>query len=406
MLSEKSASVVRATLPVVGAAIGEITPIFYDRMFQAHPDLLDNLFNRGNQAQGDQPQALAGSIAAYATMLVSDTHHDADEILNRVANKHAALGVVSDQYPIVHEHLFAAIVQVLGDAVTADVAAAWDELYWHMADDLIAREAALYTVFGVAPGDVWRRMRIAERTQESPDTVSFLLEPTDGSSLPRPKGGQYVSVQVPLPDGARQIRQYSLTRAPKWEAWGISVKAIPETMDDNGSVVPEGEVSNFLHRNYFEGDELTVSLPFGDLVVDESDDPIMLISAGIGCTPVIGILHYLAHTDVDREVTVLHADRSPARQAHRRELAELVSRLPGATLHHWYEDLGIRESSETTSEGRMKLQNAHVTPNAQAYLCGPMPFMDSVRNALIEQGVAPANIHYEVFGPDKWLPKA
>jgi nitric oxide dioxygenase len=323
-----------------------------------------------------------------------------------VANKHAALGVVGDQYPIVHEHLFAAIVQVLGDAVTDDVAAAWDELYWHMADDLISREAALYASLGVAPGDVWRRMRITERGQESPDTVSFLFEPTDGSALPHPRGGQYVSVQVPLPDGAHQIRQYSLTRAPKWESWGISVKAIPETTDDDGNPIPEGEVSNFLHRNYFEGDELNVSMPFGDLVVDEGDDPIVLISAGIGCTPVIGILHYLAHTGVDREVSVLHADRSPARQAHRRELFDLVARLPGATLHHWYEDLGIRESSETTSEGRMKLQSAHVTPNAQAYLCGPMPFMDSVRTTLIEQGVAAGNIHYEVFGPDKWLPNA
>ena len=181
MLSEKSESVVRETLPVVGAAIGEITLIFYDRMFTAHPELIKNLFNRGNQAQGDQPQALAGSIAAYATMLVSDTHHDVDEILDRIAHKHASLGVVGDQYPIVHEHLFAAIVQVLGEAVTDDVAAAWDELYWHMADDLIGREAALYASFGVAPGDVWRTMRIKERDQESPDTVSFLLEPTDGS---------------------------------------------------------------------------------------------------------------------------------------------------------------------------------------------------------------------------------
>ncbi len=406
MLSEKSESVVRETLPVVGAAIGEITLIFYDRMFTAHPELIKNLFNRGNQAQGDQPQALAGSIAAYATMLVSDTHHDVDEILDRIAHKHASLGVVGDQYPIVHEHLFAAIVQVLGEAVTDDVAAAWDELYWHMADDLIGREAALYASFGVAPGDVWRTMRIKERDQESPDTVSFLLEPTDGSELPHPKGGQYVSVQVPLPDGAHQIRQYSLTRAPKWEAWGISVKAVPETTDENGSVVPEGEVSNFLHRNYFEGNELKVSLPFGDLVVDEGDDPVMLISAGIGCTPVIGMLHYLAYTGTEREVTVLHADRSPARQAHRRDLAELVSRLPGGNLHHWYEDLGIRESSETTSEGRMTLQNAHISSNAQAYLCGPMPFMDSVRSTLVERGVAPANIHYEVFGPDKWLPNA
>ena len=74
-----------------------------------------------------------------------------------------------------------------------------------------------------------------------------------------------------LPDGARQIRQYSLTRAPEPSEWGISVKAVPASRADDGAIIPAGEVSNFLHHNLFEGDEITVSAPFGDLVLQDSE---------------------------------------------------------------------------------------------------------------------------------------
>jgi nitric oxide dioxygenase len=205
-----------------------------------------------------------------------------------------------------------------------------------------------------------------------------------------------------MPDGAHQIRQYSLTRG-RSDGWAISVKAVPAAVAEDGTEIPEGELSNFLHRNVFEGDELRVSLPFGDLVLDERDDPLLLVSAGIGCTPIIGVLHYLTHSSTERPVTVLHADRSPARQAHRRELAELVAALPGATLRHWYEDLGVWTATDDTMPGRIELEKVDVLPGAQAYLCGPLPFMDLVRSVLLERGLPEANIHYEVFGPDKWL---
>ena len=130
MLSATSTEVVKATLPAIGAAIGDITPQFYSKMFAAHPELLRDTFNRGNQAVGDQPKALAGSIARYATLLVADDAPQPIELLSRIAHKHASLGITEAQYAIVHEHLFAAIVEVLGEAVTPEVAAAWDEVYW------------------------------------------------------------------------------------------------------------------------------------------------------------------------------------------------------------------------------------------------------------------------------------
>ena len=243
---------------------------------------------------------------------------------------------------------------------------------------------------------------VAGRQQESPDTVAFSLAAVDGSILPAAKPGQYISVAVSLPDGARQIRQYSLTRG-RADGWAISVKAVPATVAEDGSEIPEGEVSNFLHRNVFEGDELRVSLPFGDLVLDECDDPLLLVSAGIGCTPIIGMLHYLTHTMTDRPVTVLHADRSPARQAHRRELAELVAALPGRHCATGMRTSVCGRPPTTRCPVGVDLEKVEVLPDTQAYLCGPLPFMDLVRSELLERGLPEANIHYEVFGPDKWL---
>ncbi|MGD9530732.1 MAG: globin domain-containing protein, partial [Pseudonocardia sp.] len=117
MLSSTSRSIIEATLPVVGEHIQAIAARFYERLFTAHPELLDGTFNRGNQADGAQQQALAAAVAAYAGALVSGG--DAPQkLLSRVAHKHASLGVRPDQYPVVHDHLMLAVADVLGAAVT------------------------------------------------------------------------------------------------------------------------------------------------------------------------------------------------------------------------------------------------------------------------------------------------
>ena len=137
MLSPASLTIVRETLPVVADAVPEITTVFYGKLFADHPALLSDLFNRGNQATGAQQQALAGSIARFATVVVNYPDQDPGPLLARVAHKHASLGVTADQYEITHAYLFAAIADVLGSAVTPEVAAAWDELYWLIAHTLI-----------------------------------------------------------------------------------------------------------------------------------------------------------------------------------------------------------------------------------------------------------------------------
>ncbi|MER5585434.1 globin domain-containing protein [Streptomyces asoensis] len=407
MLSEQSAATVRATLPAVGAAIGEITERFYAGLFAAHPDLLRDLFNRGNQAAGTQRQALAGSIAAFATRLVEQTGDTADgrrrdrpqdrpdAMLTRIAHKHASLGVTPEQYAVVHEHLFAAIAGVLGEAVTPEVAAAWDEVYWLMANALIAIERRLYAERG---GAAWREWEVVDRVEETADVVTFSLRPRDGAPVRDFRAGQYVSVRTQLPDGARQIRQYSLSGAPGADVRRISVKRV-----GGGPATPEGEVSDHLHARVREGAVLELSEPYGDLVLDGVEGaPVLLASAGIGITPIVPMLAHLAASGHDAPVTVVHADRSPADHALRADHEAYAAKLPDASVHLWYE----REAPAHARTGLADLTDVPVAPGTRAYLCGPLPFMRAVRAQLIEKGVAPADVHYEVFGPDLWLARA
>jgi nitric oxide dioxygenase len=399
MLSEKSTATVRATLPVVGAAIGDITALFYQKMFAAHPELLRDLFNRGNQAAGTQRQALAGSIAAFATYLVEDPDARPDAMLSRIAHKHASLGVTADQYQIVHDNLFAAIVEVLGDAVTPEVAEAWEEVYWLMANALIALEARLYAEQDCLPGGVWSEWEVVGRREETTEVASFLIRPVDGAT-PRPfRAGQYVSVQVTLEDGARQIRQYSLASAPDATIRQISVKR--ERGDADGG--PAGEVSNHLHDHVHVGDRLRVSAPFGDLVLDAHapDRPLVLASAGIGVTPILSMLEELVNRDHQAPVLVVHADRSPADHALRGDEMRLVEKLAQGSAHYWYEDAPAGHPEGRT--GLADLSELAIPAGAAAYLCGPLPFMRAMREQLLAKGVPAADIHYEVFGPDLWL---
>ncbi|MEW1698279.1 globin domain-containing protein [Streptomyces sp. NPDC091278] len=391
MLSEQAVPVVRATLPAVGGALDQITERFYGRLFAAHPGLLRDLFNRGNQASGDQRKALAGSIAAFAVALLDHPDTRPDAMLSRIAHKHASLGVTPEQYEVVHEHLFAAIVEVLGEAVTPEVARAWDEVYWLMANALIAVESRLYQEAGVAEGEVWHPMEIAERHEETPDTVSFVLRHPDGTPTAAFRPGQYVSVQVALPDGARQIRQYSLSAAPGHPRWRITVKRV------DGD--PAGEVSSWLHAHARTGDLVDVSAPFGDLVLPEGDTPLLLASAGIGSTPMLAMLDHLAAGGSTRPVVVVHADRSPESHAHAVELRRLVDALPQGTLHLWYEEPG----DSGALPGRADVTALDLPTGTTAYLCGPLPFLRTVRADLLGLGTSAADIHYEVFGPDLWL---
>ena len=399
MLSDKSRPVIQATLPVVGAHIQEIAEHFYKHMFSIHPELLDGTFNRGNQADGKQQLALAGSVAAFATALVKTPHHLPENLLSRIAHKHASLSIQPEQYQIVHDSLMWAVADVLGDAVTPDIAAAWDEVYWLMAYTLIHVERGLYGARGVRPQTVWRQWEVEEKIQETDDVVTFVVKRIDDHLVKPSLPGQYITVQVTLPDGTRQPRQYSLSGADQGERRQFTVKRVDATAGK-----PDGEVSTLLHTKVKVGDLLTISVPFGALVLDDySGRPMVFVSAGIGITPMAGMLSHLAAAGSHLPIMLLHADHDENAFALRGQVLNDIAALPKASIYVWYEQGAESQLPvQGVFPGTMDLSQVRLPDNAVYHLCGPVPFMQEVRSALIGRGVPPRDIQYEVFGPDLW----
>lgn len=387
-LTPGNAEIIKQTLPLVGANITKITPIFYEKMFAAHPELIADTFNRGNQKSGEQQKALAASIATFAAMLVDDNAPDPVDMLSRIGHKHVSLGIVEDQYPIVHDNLFAAIVEVLGeDVVTPEVAAAWDEVYWLMAKVLIDYERELYRSAGVADGEVFTTAEIITRKQLPAEAMEFTLRPDEMTekfmdALP----GQYTSIGVRLPDGARQLRQYSLVDVDK------------ETGCIRIAVQRDGEVSSFLMDSLSDGDRVDATLPAGDLVLDDSNTPVVLVSQGIGSTPMVGMLSALAAAKSERTVVVLHADSS-AQDHAQRDLQESLSAQIGATYNLFYRESGQRMNlEELAAEGLLPT-------GAYWFLCGGTSFLQDIREQIAdgEQALAPEKVAFELFSPNDWL---
>ena len=375
-LSDEHAELIKATLPPVGENIETITKTFYNKMFTAHPELIANTFNRGNQKQGAQQKALAASVATFATQLVDPNAPDPVMMLDRIAHKHVSLGIREDQYQIVHDNLMAAIAEVLGDAVTPEVAEAWDAVYWLMADVLIKHEAKLYASDGVTDGDVFRRAEVTAKEQLTDSVFAYTL--TGDFTAPRP--GQYTSVGVTLDDGARQLRQYSII-----EGDAHSYRIAVET---------DGEVSTFLRDRVAIGDTVDATLAAGDLVLQESDNPVVLISSGIGSTPMVGILGHLARTNSDRKVTYLHADESEDSWAQRAETEALANSLADAHV----------TATFRSQDQRVNIAEADLA-GADVYLCGGANFLQGIRDAIaaLPADKAPANVYFELFSPNDWL---
>ncbi|CAN5670646.1 hypothetical protein BH09ACT8_BH09ACT8_60350 [soil metagenome] len=206
--------------------------------------------------------------------------------------------------------------------------------------------------------------------------------------------GQYVSVGVTMPDGARQLRQYSLVNAPGSGELTFAVKPVGADGDR-----PGGEVSNWIQANVRVGDLLDVTIPFGDLPTPPSGAPLVLISAGIGVTPMLGILAGLAVDAPDTEVRALHADRNELGHPLRERQRELVAALPNATLERWYEDGTVAG----THTGLLTLDSTDLPDGAEVYLCGNNGFVQAVRAQLSGLGIDASRVHCELFSPNDWL---
>ena len=395
-LSPESEAIVRATAGVVAEHAEQITKVFYPAMFAAHPELL-RVFNRANQAIGEQPKALAASVVAFAVQLIDPDAPDFTPVMRRIAHKHVSLGIKARQYTVVGHHLLDAVGTVLGDAVTPEVRAAWDEVYWLFGCSLIAEEAKLYALGGTDPEQPWRGYRVVERFEESDDVFSLLLAPAAGE-VPSHHTGQYVAIAVDLPDGSRQPRQYTISSGPRGDSIRVTIKRVRGVGD-----APDGQVSTWLFENARPGTLLDVSQPAGDVVLDDSEQPLVLVSAGIGITPVAAILEDLSRRQPQRTVRLFHADRAHDTHALYASLRRQVLAMDDAKAQNWYEaDAELAPTLHPALPGFMDLAEVELPDNATVFMCGPLPFMRASRETLLARGIPSARIHYEVFGPDLW----
>jgi nitric oxide dioxygenase len=418
-ITQEQIAIVKSTAPVLKEHGTAITTVFYETMLGENPSL-KNMFSLRNQQTGAQQKALANAVLGYATYIddLPRLHH----AVERIAHKHASLFVEPAQYAIVGTYLMRAIGTVLGDALTPEIAEAWTAAYAQLADVFVAREQQLYAEHGSWTG--WRAFRILRRIDESESVTSFYLAPTDGATpLPAYLPGQYVSLRLPVPelDGLKQIRQFSLSEAPRAEGeyYRISVKRedtiADASVEDMARGLVPGLISNMLHSKYQPGDEVELSPPQGEFFVNPADEskaatPLVMISAGVGATPMMAIVDSVLAPQSKtrrRPMTWVQGSRSSATLCFAGRVRQMCR--DNANLHaHVF--LGeVRPGDLKGQEydfGGVSLDLARLDrdadlfladPSAEYYVCGPEPWMVAVRATLTGMGVSLDRISLELF---------
>jgi ferredoxin-NADP reductase/MOSC domain-containing protein YiiM len=239
----------------------------------------------------------------------------------------------------------------------------------------------------------FRSMRVAHIQKESSSVSSFVLEPGDGQSFAAPQPGQFVVLRLPVEPGKPPVlRSYSLSGLPGVDHLRISVK---REVNGVGSL--------FMHTRVREGDVLDVSAPRGSFTLRPGDSPVVLLSAGVGATPVLAMLHALAAEASKRQVWWIYGARSSDDHPFVRESRSLLQQLGRGRSYIMYSRPapGDREGVDFNASGHIdldSLEKLDVPRNADFYLCGPPAFLQDMRKDLERWGVPGTQVHEEVFG--------
>lgn len=387
MLSSEQRAIVKSTVPLLEAGGEALTTHFYKKMLGGYPEVRP-LFNQAHQASGDQPRALANGVLMYARHI--DELQALGSLVAKIVHKHVALQVLPEHYPIVGKCLLESIREVLGEEIATDeVIAAWAAAYQQLADLLIGAEEDVYAENAAAPGG-WRGSRrfvVALKEKESEEITSFYLRPEDGGAVPPFKPGQYIGLRLVI-DGEEVRRNYSLSASSDGQVYRISVKR-----------EPQGKVSPYLHDKVSEGDVLELFAPAGDFVLEPSDKPLALITAGVGITPALAMLE--AAADTGRPVHFIHCARHGGVHAFRDWVENMRQQYPQIQRFFCYSE--PREGDEADAVGFLTQERlAGWLPqdrDIDAYFLGPKPFMAQVKSSLAALGVPGEQCRYEFFGP-------
>ncbi|MFD2762165.1 NO-inducible flavohemoprotein [Lentibacillus juripiscarius] len=406
-LDSEKLSIVKASAPVLKEHSTAIGRRFYELLFTEVPELR-NVFNQTNQKRGLQQEALV--YAVYAAGENIDQLENLEQLVERIAEKHVSLGIKPEQYSVVGEVLIQAVQDVLGSSATDEVIDAWKAAYNHIANLFIELEQRKYQDTAQKAGG-WHGFRefiVDEKIQETADVVSLCLKPKDGGPIADYKAGQYLTIKADIAgEPYTHMRQYSLSGPSGKDYYKISMKR-----EKGDGFHPDGIVSNYLHDQVKEGDVLEFSAPAGDFVLTNNDAPLVLLSGGIGITPVMGMLETLAETNPNRPVTFIHATQSSSSHAMKERVEQLARKHSNISSFVCYdspsaEDRALKNYHKEGFVDLAWLQSiVQYDSKAEFYCCGPAPFMNSVDRALTDWGIPNEQTHYEIFNPVSILQEA
>ena len=246
------------------------------------------------------------------------------------------------------------------------------------------------------PAPAWagfRPLKVVDKRRESVNVTSLMLEPGDGRPLAAATPGQFIVLRLkPAPEGPALLRSYSLSGERSDRRWRISVKR-----------EPNGAAGTYIETGLAAGDVIDASAPRGGFTLKEGDGPVVLISAGIGATPVLAMLKALAASGSGQDIWWIHGARNGAEHAFAAEARGLLQSLPKAHSHIRYSAPGPtdRQGADFDAAGRLSvgvLEELGAPREADFYLCGPAAFMSGLTAGLINWGVAAGRLHSENFG--------
>ena len=386
MASPQTLEIVKATVPVLEEHGTAITTVFYKNMFNEHPELLD-IFNETNQKLGRQQTALAMTVLAAAKHL--ENLATLLPQVTQISHKHRALQILPEHYPIVGHHLLGAIKEVLGEAANDDIIDAWTEAYDEIADVFIQLEKGMYEQEmweGFAP------FTITEKSEAATDIAAFTVaSANDDIDLNKLKlsAGQYITVKTDPTDSDHiALRHYSLYSANSDKGIQFAVRR------DNRNEY-NGLVSNYLHDHLDVGDTILLSAPAGDFelnqdLVQQNEIPLVLVSAGVGVTPILSMLEAQVAANPLRSIVWVYACQNKEHHAFDSKVNELLAAAENVEKHIFYFDSG-----QILDEACL----ANLPKPADIYVCGSMMFMESIIDGLMILDHGVDSVHYEPFGP-------
>ena len=330
----------------------------------------------------------------YLRVLREGAVQAGDEILQVAAGPEAMTVAEADGLLYLPGHSRERLLSALRIPALPD---GWKASFRAMADQAETSGAAGNAgLTAVSPPPAWpgfRPLAVTAVNRESDSVVSVHLADPGGTALPAPAPGQFLTLRLNVVPGARPLlRSYSLSGAPEADSYRISVKR-----------EAHGAGSQFVTTRVRQGDLLEAAAPRGTFVLQPGDRPVLLISAGVGATPVLAMLHTLADHGSGRDVWWLHGARSRAEEPFAEESRSLLATLTRGHRHVSYSrpGPGDRRGRDYQTAGRLSasvLAALGLPRDADAYICGPAAFMAEVSAALVDLGVSGTRIHTEIFG--------